>query len=148
MQVKIANKIHAAQRQKKNLDGLCEVFSPGSTVGKVSPTTCVIQVANRPEVRFQSSEIAKFGMQNERDADLAQYIDRRPKEFPVKNLEQKIINHKKDLLRKDLGSKKIKRNCKHPDEVSVICSGRSCISPSSNVSWAFKMRIPKRNTMH
>ena len=72
-----------------------------------------------------------------------QYIDRRPKKIQEKTLEQKIINHKKDLVRKDLGSKKIKRNHKQPNNVSIVSSGRSCISTSSNVAHASKMRIPK-----
>ena len=33
-----------------------------------------------------------------------------PKGGQEKTLEQKIVNQRKDLLRKDLGSKKIKRN--------------------------------------
>ena len=72
VQVTIASIKHAAQRQKMNLDGLYEVLAPGSTVGKVSPTTSVIKEPNRPEVRVQISDIAKFGKQNERDAELAQ----------------------------------------------------------------------------
>ena len=63
-------------------------------------------------------------------------------------MEQKIVNHRKDLLRKYLGSKKIKRNKTQTDDVRVISSGRSCISTSSNVAPALSMRIPKRNPKH
>ena len=34
--VKIARKIHAAHRQKKKLDGLCEVYPPEIRLGKVA----------------------------------------------------------------------------------------------------------------
>ena len=65
-----------------------------------------------------------------------------------KNLEQKIVNHRKDLLRKDLGSQKVKRNKRQTDDNSVFSSGRSCISTSSNVARALRMRIRKRNPEH
>ena len=42
VQVKIARKIHATQRQKKNFHGLYEVLAPGSAVRKISPSTSVI----------------------------------------------------------------------------------------------------------
>ena len=95
-------------------------------------TTSVIKEPDRPEVRVKSSDIAKCGSRNERDTALEQYIERRPKKAQ-KILEQKIANHRKDLLKKDMGSKKIKRN-KRQTDVSVISSGRSRISTSSNAA--------------
>ena len=47
-----------------------------------------------------------------------------------------------------MGSKKIKRNRKQPGKISLISSGRSCISSSSNIARDLKMRIPKRNPKH
>ena len=79
IQVKLARKLHENQRQKKNLDGLYEVLAPGSTVCKVSPTTCVIKEPNRQEVRVRNSDIAKIGTRAERDSDLTQYIEKRRK---------------------------------------------------------------------
>ena len=75
-------------------------------------------------------------------------MERRPKKIYEKTLEQKITNHRKDLVRKNLGSKKIKRNKRQSDEVSVILSGRSCISTSIKVARALRMRFPKRNPEH
>ena len=148
VQMKIARKIHESQRQKKNLDGLYEILAPGSTVGKISLTTSVIREPNRQEVRVRNCDIAKFWTKNQRDSELGQYIDRRPKKVSEKLLEQKITNHRGDLIRKNLGSKKIKRNEKPADDVSVISSGRSCISTTSNLAQALKIRIPKRNPKH
>ena len=108
MKVKIAQKIHAAQGQKKNLDGLYEVLAPVST--------------------------------------LNQYIDRRPVEIQEKTVEQKVINHKKFLLRKSLGSKKSKRNRKQLADVSFFSSRRICVS--SKIVRASKMGIPIRNPKH
>ena len=93
MQVEITQKIHAAHRQKKNLDRLYEVLAPGSTVGKISPTTSVIKEPNRPEVRIPNSDIATFGTRNERDTELGVYIDRRPKKVQEKTLQHEISNH-------------------------------------------------------
>ena len=61
---------------------------------------------------MRNSGISKFGTKDERDTDLAQYDDRRTPKTQEKTLEQKNKNHKKDLLRKDIGSKKIKRSRK------------------------------------
>ena len=102
-QVKIAKKIHDNQRQKKNLDGLHEVLAPGSTVCKVSPTTSVIKEPNRQEVRLRNSDIANFGTKAERNLDLGQYIERRPMKIYEKTVEQKIVKHRRELVRKNLG---------------------------------------------
>ena len=148
IQVKLAQKHHKNQRQQKNLDGLYEVLAPGSTVCKVSPTTNVIKEPNIQEVRVRNSDIAKFGTRAERDTDLTQYIERRPKKINGKTIEQKIYKHKRDLIRKNTGDKKINRNRKQSDDVSVVSSGRSCISSASNIARSLKMRIPKRNPKH
>ena len=146
--VKLARKLHENQRQKKNFDGLYEVLAPGRTVCKVSPTTSVIKEPNRQEVRVRNSDIAKFGTRAERDTDLTQYIERRPKKISEKTIEQKIHKHKRDLIRKNTGEKKTKRSRKQAYDVSVVSSGRSCISSVSNVARSLKMRIPKRNPEH
>ena len=79
---------------------------------------------------------------------MTQYIERRPKKISEKTIEQRIHKHKRDLIRKSTGDKKIKRNRKQADDVSVISSGRSCISSASNVARSLKLRIPKRNPKH
>ena len=116
------------------------MFDPGSTVCKISPTTSVIKEPSRQEVRLRNSDIAKFGTKAERDKDLGQYIERRPKEIYGKTVEQKIIKHRRDLVRMNLGDKKIKRNKKQADDLSVVSSGRSCISTASNVARSLKMK--------
>ena len=148
IQVKLARKIHESQRQKKNLDGLYKVLAPGSTVCKVSPTTSVIKEPNRQEVRVRNSDIAMFGTTAERNTDPTQYIERSPKRTYEKTIEQKINKHRRDLVRKNTGDKKIKRNRKQADDISVVSSGRSCISTASNVARSLKMRFPKRNAKH
>ena len=133
---------------KKNLDGLYPVLATGSTVCKVSPTTSVIKEPNRQEVRVRNSDIAKFGTRAEKDTDQTQYIERRPKKINEKTIEQKIHKHKRDLIRKNTGDKKIKRNRMQADDVSVVSSGRSCISSAINIARSLKLRIPKRNPKH
>ena len=124
-----------------------EVLAPASTVGKINTITSVIKEPNRQEVRVRNSDIAKSGTKNKRGTELGQYIKRRPEKISEKKLERKITNNRRDLIRKDLGSMKIKRK-KPADDVSVILSGRSCISTTSNVARALKIRIPKRNPEH
>ena len=120
IQVKLARKIHDSRRQKKSLDRLYEVLAPGSTVCKVSPTTSVIKEPNREEVRVRNSDIAKFGTNTERDSNLGQYIERRPKKIYKKTVKQKIVKHRRDLVRNSRGDKKIKRNKKQADDISVV----------------------------
>ena len=79
LQVKIARKVHAADRQKINLDGFYKFLAPGSTVRKIGPATRVIKGPNRLEIRVRNSVIAKFRTRNEGDTELGVYIDRRPK---------------------------------------------------------------------
>ena len=148
VQVKLARKLHENQRQKKNLDGLYEVLAPGSTVCKVSPTTSAIKEPHKQKVRVRNSDIAKFGTRAQRETELTQYIERRPKKINEKTLEQKLQKHKRDLIRKNTGDKKIKRNKRQTDDVSVVSSGRSRISTASNIARSLKMRIPKRNPKH
>ena len=106
MQVKIARKLHAAQRQKKNLDGLDEVLAPRSTVGKASPITIVIKEPNRPEVRVRNSDIAKFGTRNETDTELGQYFDREPTRFKIKHWNKKSSATKGTYFAKIWGVRK------------------------------------------
>ena len=54
VQVKLAGKIHAKKRQKRNLDGLYEILAPGSIVGKVSPIASVIKEPKKPKVRTEN----------------------------------------------------------------------------------------------
>ena len=148
IQVKLARNLHESQRQKKNHDGLYEVLAPGSMVCKVSPTTSVIKEPNRQELRVGNSDIANFGTKAERDTELTQYVERRPKKISEKTIGQKINKHRRDLIRKNTGDKKIKRNRKQADDISVVSSGTSCISSASNVARSLKMRLPKQNWKH
>ena len=75
---------------------------------------------HKTEVRVRNSDIAEFGTKQKGDTDLGQYVDKRPNRVHKKTSEQNVNNHKEDLLRKDIGSKKIKRSRKQPDDINVI----------------------------
>ena len=111
----------------------------------ISPTTSITKEPKRPKVLVHDSDIDKFGTKHEYETELGQYIDRRPKKIHEMTFEQEINNPKKDLLRKDLGSKRIKRSQKHPVDRDFILSGRSCLSTSSNIARALKMTTLERN---
>ena len=72
-------------------------------------------------MRVRNSDLANFGTKHQRETDLAQYAERRPHKINEKTLE-KTQNHKKDLLGKNLGSKKNKWSRKQADDVSAIFS--------------------------
>ena len=61
IQIKIAGKTNTNRRQKRKLDDLYEVPAPGSTVGKVSPTTSFIKEPKKAELCVKNIDIAKFG---------------------------------------------------------------------------------------
>ena len=87
VQVKRARKIHATQRQKKNLDGLYKVLAPGSAVGKICPTTGVLKEPNWLE--DQELKYRKIGSRNERDTELGQYIEKR-----LTKVQGKLLNNR------------------------------------------------------
>ena len=107
VQVKLARKLHDNQRQKKNLDDLYEVLAPGSTVCKVSPTTSVIKEPHKQEVRVRNSDIAKFGTRAERETELTQYIEGRPKKINEKPSNKKSRNTSEILFEKTLVKKRL-----------------------------------------
>ena len=143
---KINRKIHAAHRQKKNLEGLYEFLAPGITVVEPNLATGFIKEPNKSEITVRKSDVAKFRTKHETDTDLAHYAVRWPPKINEKILEQKAQNNNKDLSGRDLGSKKVKRFKKQSDKICVVFAAPSCISTTSNVAWALKMRIPKRNS--
>ena len=70
VELNLAQKIHGKKRSKKNLEGLFEVFAPGSHILKVSPMTSTIKEPEKPIVTVRNSDIAKFGTQLERQTPL------------------------------------------------------------------------------
>ena len=104
-QVKIASKIDASNRKQKNFYGMFQVLAPGSTVGKVSPTTSVIKGPNNLEVRVRNANIAKHGTKHERDKELVHEQSEGHTKIKEKTLGQKILNHEKEFFRENLGSK-------------------------------------------
>ena len=94
VQFKIARKIHANRREKRNVDGLYELLEPGSTVNKVDHTTSKIKEPSAPEItlecsRVKKSDIAKFGTNQEGSFELAQYSVGQPPKTT------KTLKHKK-----------------------------------------------------
>ena len=70
LDLKLARK--GIKRSKRDLRGLWETLTPGSTVVRTSDTTTVIKEPGVPEERVRNSDIAKFGTRAERNTDLWQ----------------------------------------------------------------------------
>ena len=83
--LKLAKKKPENKRSKKILDGLYEVLAPGSSVIKSDAYTSKIKEPEKREVTMRSSDLAKFGTKAERQNDLKNYSDRRPKVPTGKN---------------------------------------------------------------
>ena len=78
VQAKIARRIHASKRPKRDLNRLYEALAPGSTVGKLSPTTSVMKEPNKPEVIVRNLHFTKFGTKYGCDTDPAPFAELRP----------------------------------------------------------------------
>ena len=88
------------------------------------------------KLQIINSDIAKFGTREERNTELAKNALRRPAKINESSLRQKIKLRNKVIIREKHGDKK--RSKRAADDV-VMISGRSCLSPSSNVARSLKM---------
>ena len=135
VELNLTRKIHGKRRSKKNLEGLYEVLAPGSYIFKVSPTTSTIKGPGKPIVAVRNSDIAKFGIQLERQTPLKAYADSRGPRSGEKSVEKLIQSHVKQYTRKQKGDKKMKNRKREP--------GSGVSSSKSNISRAMRGRIPK-----
>ena len=99
VELNLARKIHGKRRSTKNLEGLYEVFAPGSHILKVSPTISTIKAPGKPVGTVRNSDITKFGTQLERKTPLKAYADRRGPRLGKKLVEELIPSHVKEFTR-------------------------------------------------
>ena len=135
VELNLARKVHGKRRSKKKLEGLNEVLDPGSHILNVSPTTSTIKEPGKPIVTVRNSDIAKFGIQLERQTPLKAYADRRGPRSGEKIVEELIQNNIKEFNRKQKGHKKMKHRKREP--------GSGVSSTKSNISLAMRGRVPK-----
>ena len=92
IQVKTASKIHAAHHQK-NLNGLYDGLVPERTFRKAISVTSIIKDPTNPKYVFATWILPISARSTGATRNCV-------------SVEQKVNNHKKDVLRKDGGSKK------------------------------------------
>ena len=85
--------LHGKRRSKKNLEGLYDVFAPGSNILKVSATTSTIKKPGKPILIVRKGDIAKFGRLQERQTPLIVYAERRGPKMVKSLLEENIRSH-------------------------------------------------------
>ena len=133
----LAKKKPKNKRSKKSLDGLYEVLAPGSAVIKTDAYTSIMEELGKRVVTKINSDLAKFGTKAERQTNLRDYADRRPK-VPTGKITEDLINqHAKEARRKLEGNKKIKHK-RIADDMSAVSSIHS------NVSRALRARMPTK----
>ena len=135
LDLKLASKV--TKRSKKDLRGLWETLTPGSTVQGTSDTTTVIKEPGVPQVRVRDSDIAKIGNHTEPNTDIWQCAQRRPLPYE-KTIEEQISQHMKDLKKKYRGEKKIRHRPTQSDAASGVSSA------NSNIAKAMSSRKPKK----
>ena len=94
--LKLAKKKPKKKRSKKSLDGLYEVLAPGSSVIKSDAYMSIIKEPGKREVTIRNSDLANFGTKAERQTELRNYADRRPKIPSGKTKEDLINQHAKE----------------------------------------------------
>ena len=134
VQINIARKKHPHNRSKKNLDGLYEVLAPGSVVQKTDQYTSVIRELGKVEVTVPNSDIAKFGIRDERKTKLMEYVNCRGPRTHEKTTEAKIFSHIKESTRIQKGDRKMKHRKRK--------TGSGVSSNKSNIARSMRVRIP------
>ena len=137
LEVKLAKKRPRTKRSKKSLDGLYDVLAPGSSVIKTNEHTSVIKEPGKKDVTIRNSNLAKFGTKAERETELQEYANRRPKLPTGKTTEELIRHHAKESRKKLEGGKRMKHR-KVADDVSTVSSIHS------NVTRALRVRMPTK----
>ena len=127
VQLNIARKKHLHKRSKKNLGGLY-VLAPGSVVQKIDQYTSVIREPGKMEVTVRKSDIAKFGIREERKTKLTEYINRRGPRTHEKTTEAKMLSHINESTRIQKGDRKMKHRKRE--------TGSGVSSNQSNITYA------------
>ena len=135
LEVKLAKKRPRTKRLKKSLHGLYDVLAPGSSVIKTNEHTSVIKEPVKKDVTIRNSNLAKFGTKAERETELQEYANRRPKLPTGKTTEELISHYAKESRKKLEGGKRMKHR-KVADDVSTVSSIHS------NVTRALRVRMP------
>ena len=116
-------------------------MAPGSSVIKTDEYTSVIKEPGKREVTIRNSNLAKFGTKAERETELQDYANRRPKIPTGKTTEELINNHAKESRRKIEGGKKMKHR-QIADDISTVSSIHS------NVTRALRVKMPIKPKRH
>ena len=98
--LKLAKKKPKKGPSKKNLIGLYEVLAQGSSVIKTDDHTSIIKEPGKKELNIQNSDLANTGNNAEKQSELKDYAERRPKDPTGKTTEGLTIKHARDAKKK------------------------------------------------
>ena len=135
VQINIARNKHPQKRSKKNLDGLYELWAPGSVVQKTDQYTSVIREPGKVVVTARNSDIAKFNTRDERKTKLMEYVNCRGPRIHEKTTEAKMFSHIKESTLIQKGDRKMKHRKRE--------TGSGVSSTKSNIARAMRVRMPK-----
>ena len=113
------------------------MLAPGTSLVKTEKFTSVIKEPGKRDVIIIISDLAKFDTKAERQTELQDYANRRPKTPSGKTTEELISHHAKELRKKLEGGKRMKHRT-FPDDVSTVSSIHS------NVTRALRVRMPTK----
>ena len=110
-------------------------MAPGSSVIKTDAYTSIIKEPEKRDVTIRNFDLAKFGTKAERQTDLQNNANRRPK-IPSRKITEDLKNqHAREARRKLEGNKKMKHK-EIADDMSAVSSIHS------NVTKALRVRMP------
>ena len=102
--LQFARRTLAAQRNKKQLQGIYEAIPEGAALVKTTDTTLTIKVPGQQDTILKKSDVARFGTEDQRKIPLINFAVRKTVCNPHKKLIDSMEQHAKEQKQKILGN--------------------------------------------
>ena len=107
--LQLARRTLAAQRNKKQLQGIYEAIPEGAALVKTTDTTLAIKVPGQQDTVLNKSDVARFGTADQRKIPLINFAARKTVCNPHKKLIDNMEQHAKEQRQKILGQRNIRK---------------------------------------
>ena len=136
--LQLARRTLAAQRNKKQLQGIYEVIPEGAALVKTTDTTLTIKVPGQQDTVLNKSDVARLGTADQRKIPLINFAARKTVCNPHKKLIDNMEQHAKEQRQKILGQRNIRKR-----DTQATKADRHI---KSNLSKVNRIKIPKKKS--
>ena len=136
--LQLARRTLAAQRNKKQLQGIYEATPEGAALVKTTDTTLTIKVPGQQDTILNKSDVARFGTADQRKIPLINFAARKTVCNPHKKLIDSMEQHAKEQKQKILGQRNIRKR-----DTQATKADRHI---KSNLSKVNRIKIPKKKS--